>query len=181
MNWQTVFSVSAAFIVSLGGGGAIVLGLSNWFGRILAGRYVEKLKHEIEQEIESYRTKLRKSEFLFQREFEAASQFLSLRRRLSPRHRFPDMEWSDACEDFAGDFATVEKELEAYMSRYGAALNRKALDRLSKALQETTLGKFEVSGDTVTREGMDIAGRVMEELQAVEDELHEAVWSQSST
>ena len=59
--------------------------------------------------LESYKTKLRKSEFLFQKEFEAASEFLSLRRRLIPRYRFREMEWADACEDFALDFGKVEK------------------------------------------------------------------------
>lgn len=87
----------AAFIVSLGGGGAIVLGLSNWIGRILADRYVEKLKQEIQQEIESHKTRLRKSEFLFQKEFEAASAFISLRRSLMPKYRFPEMEWHAGC------------------------------------------------------------------------------------
>lgn len=181
MNWQNLLATSAALIVSLGGSGAIILGLSNWFGKILADRYVEQLKHEIQQEIESYKTKLRKSEFLFQKEFEAASQFLSLRRRLLPRYRFPEMEWEDACEDFASDFEKVGKELEGYLATHGAALNRKALDRLLKAIAQTESGKFEVSGDTVSSKGIDIAGEVMEELEAVEKELHEAVWSQSST
>jgi hypothetical protein len=181
MNWQNLLSISAVLIVSLGGGGAIVLGLSNWFGRILADRYVEQLKHEIQQEIESYKTKLRKSEFLFQKEFEAASQFLSMRRRLLPRYRFPEMDWDDACEDFASDFEKVEKELEGFMAMHGAALTRKALDRLSNALEHTASGKFEVSGDSVSAKGVVIAGKVMDELQAVEKELHEAVWSQSST
>jgi hypothetical protein len=181
MNWQTVLSISASLIVSLGGGGAIVLGLSNYFGRILADKYVEQLKHEIQQELESYKTKLRKSEFRFQKEFEAASQFLSLRRRLWPVYAFPEMDWGDACEAFARNFEKVEKELEGYMATHGAALNGKALERLSNAIEQTASGKFEVTRDSVTGAGVDIAGKVMEELQAVEKELHEAVWSQSST
>src|ERR1019366_9617649 len=48
--------------------------------------------------------------------------------------------------------------------------------RLSNAIEQTALGKFEVSGDTISEEGIDIAGKVMDELQAVEKELHEAVW-----
>jgi hypothetical protein len=184
MNWQYPLATAAYFILSLGGGGAIVLGLSNWIGRILGDRYVEKVKHELEEEIESYKTQLRKSEFLFQKEFEAASQFLSLRRRLWPRYRFPEMDWHEACEDFASNFENVEKELEGYMATHGAALNQKALDRLSNALEQTASGKFEVSGDTgdtVSGEGIDIADKVMDELRAIEKELHEAVWSQSST
>lgn len=181
MNWAEITTFVAAFIISLGGGGAIVLGLSNWIGRILADRYVEKLKQEIQQEIESHKTRLRKSEFLFQKEFDAASSFITLRRSLMPKYRFPEMEWHDACEDFAGDFVKIEKELERYTAAHGAALNQKALDRLSSAIAQTSSGKFEVSRDKVSRTGIDIAGQVMDELEQVEKELREAVWSQSST
>jgi hypothetical protein len=178
---QNLFSISAAFIVSLGGGGVIVFGLANWIGQILAERYVEKLKHEIEQEIQSYKTKLKKSEFLFQKEFEAASQFLSLRRRLLPRYHFREMEGENVCQEFALTFGQVEKELEGYMTVYGAALNRKALDRLSEAIEQTAAGKFEVSEGNVTEKGYDIADKVMKEPEGIENELHEAVRSQSST
>ena len=181
MNWSELVTIAATFIISLGGGGAIVLGLSNWIGKILAGRYVEKLKHEIQQEIESYRTKLRKSEFLFQREFEAASQFIALRRSLMPRYRFPEMEWYDACEDFANKLAKVETDLERYMATHGAALEQKTLDRLSSAIEQVASGRFEVSKDGVSEQGIDIAGRIMEELEEVEKALRAAVWSQSST
>lgn len=184
MNWGELLTIVAAFVVSLGGGGAIVLGLSSWIGKILADRFVEKLKHEIQQELESYKTKLKKSEFLFQREFEAASQFIALRRGLMPRYRFPDMDWNDACEDFASDFDKVEKKLEQYMATYGAALKQETLDRLSSAIEQVAAGKFEVSGelkDNVTRQGIDIADKVMASLEEVEKELRAAVWSQSST
>ena len=181
MNWGEVGAIAATFIVSLGGGGAIVLGLSNRIGRILGDRYVEKLKHEIQQELESYKTKLKKSEFLFQKEFEAASQFMSLRRGLLPPYWFPEMEWDDACEDFARKFDEVEKELERYRATHGAALQQDTLNRLSSAIDKASLGKFQVKKDVVLYEGRDLAGQVMEELEKVEKELHEAVWSQSST
>ena len=81
MNLTEIAATAAAIVAALGGGGAIVLGLSNWFGKILADRYVERLKHEIQQELESYKTKLKKSEFFFQKEFEAV---FSVRRPTSP-------------------------------------------------------------------------------------------------
>ena len=46
---------------------------------------------------------------------------------------FPEMEWHDASEDFAGDLDKVEKELESYISVHGAVLNDAPLDLLSKA------------------------------------------------
>ena len=177
MNWSEVGGIAVIVIAALGGSGAIILGLSNWIGQILADRYVEKLKHEIQQELESYRTKLRKSEFLFQKEFEAASQFMAVYRGLRPDYRFPDMDWGDACEDFAQDFDRVEKELERYRATHGAALQRDTLKRLSDAITKASWGKVEVEGD----ERIKLAGQVMEELGEVEKELHEAVWKQSST
>ena len=44
MDWSNSISIVATFIVSLGGGGAIVLYLSNWIGKLLAKKYVEKLQ-----------------------------------------------------------------------------------------------------------------------------------------
>jgi len=181
MNWSQITSIAATIVVSLGGGGAIVLGLSQWIGRILADRYVEKLKHEIQQEVESFKTKLRKSEFLFQKEFEAASEFMALRRRLMPKYRFQDMDWHDACEDFAHDFAKVEKELERYVAAHGAALNRGAIEGLTLAIDKASSGRFQVLQENVTREGIAMAEEVMNKLEETEKELREAVWSQSST
>lgn len=45
-------------ITALGGGGAIVLGLSNYFGRILAKRYEEKLKAKFQNAINEYQSQL---------------------------------------------------------------------------------------------------------------------------
>lgn len=181
MTWPELGTLVASIIVSLGGGGAIVLGLSNWIGRMLADRYVEKLKHEIQQDLETYKTRLRKSEFLFQKEFEAASGFITLRRSLMPKYRFPEMEWHDACEDFAGDFGKVEKKLEQYLATHGAALNDETLERLSGAIDQVSAGKFKVSCEDVSLEGIKIAGKVMDELEEVEKQLHAAVRSQSAS
>ena len=181
MNWSDLVTIVATLIISLGGGGAIVLGLSNWIGKILADRYAEKLKHEIQQEIESYKMKLKKSEFLFLKEFEAASQFISLHHNLLPSYRFPDMDWYDACEDFAGNFENVEKELNRYIATYGAVLSQQVLECLNNAISKAASRKFEVSLDDVSKQDIALAEKVMEELQKIEIELRRVVWSQSST
>ena len=161
-------AIAATVVVSLGGGGAIVLGLANWIGKILANKYVEKLKHEIQQELESHKTWLRKSEFLFQKEFEAASSFISLRLRLLPRYRFPDMEWHDACEDFARDFSQVENTLESYIATHGAALQKETLERLASAKTRASWGKFEFTNDNVSRDAIQYAEEVMNALEEIE-------------
>ena len=181
MHWSDLTAIAAMVVVSLGGGGAIVLGLANWIGKILANKYVEKLKHEIQQELESHKTRLRKSEFLFQKEFEATSAFISLRLRLIPRYRFAEMIWDDACEEFAHSFGNVERTLEAYIATHGAALKKETIKRLDNAKSKAASGKFEVTNDSVSREGMRYADEVMKSLEEVETELYHAVWSQSGT
>ena len=158
------------------------MALSNWIGKLLAKRYVEKLKQEIHQEIESYKTKLKKSEFLFKEEFEATSQFISLHRSILPTYRHPDMEWGEACEDFASNFADVEEKLERYLAAHGAALIQPVLNRLTNAITKCSVGKFEVRQfDDVSTKGIEIAEEVMRELEVVENELRDGLRSQSST
>ena len=72
------------------------------------------------------------------------------------------MEWDDACEDFAHHFRDVEKALEAYLSDHGAALSKKILDQISSAIAEVGAGKFEVSGDNVSVEGVKTAARALD-------------------
>ena len=153
---------------------------ANWIGKALAEVYIEKMKHEIQQEIESYKMKLKKSEFLFQKEFEATSQFISLRRRLLPRY-WPDMDWEDACEDFAQKLPYVEKELQQYIATHGAALRQQPLDRLSVLIDDAAEWKFRISEDEVPLQAAKTANKILKKLKEVEDELLGAVWSQSST
>lgn len=181
MNWDNVATIVVSVAVSLGGGGAIVLGFANWIGRILANKYVEKLKHEIQQDLESHKTRLKKSELLFRKEFEAASAFIPVHLQLLPRYRIPDMEWDEACKDFAQNFEHVEKMLEAYMAAHGAALQQETLRRLASAKMRASWGKLEVTNGNVSREAAKYAEEVMEALDEIEKELYRAVWSQSGT
>lgn len=85
------------------------------------------------------------------------------------------MIWDDACEYFAFCFEKVEKRLEQYRATYGAVLQPGTFDRLSKAISDASLGKFEVTREDVSSEGRDLAAAVMAELEAVEKELRQAV------
>ncbi len=199
MNWSEIVTIVASFIVSLGGGGAIVFGLSKWIGEILAGRYVERTKGEIQQEverakgeiqqeIESYKTKLQKSQFLFQKEFEAASQFISLYHRLIPSSQHPLDSPDERVKDFAPKLGDVEKELEQYRRIHGAALQQEVLKRLAETIEKAGSGKHtaddsqnEQPGILNYKDRLNLAEQVMEELEAIKNELWKKVWSQSST
>lgn len=113
MSWNDLGTIAITFLASLGGVGAIVFGLSNWIGKIFADKYLERAKHEIQRDVESYKTQLKKSEFLYQKEFEAASQFIAMRRSLLPPYRFREMIWDEACEEFADNFSVAKESLDA--------------------------------------------------------------------
>jgi hypothetical protein len=180
MTFTDAAKLAGALIVSLGGAGAIILGLSNWIGGLLANRYVERVKGEIAKELEDFKTRLKKSEFVFQKQYEAASSFVALKSDILPTHRFPEMEWTDACENIAEKFDKVERQLRTFVSVHGAVLSSEALKRIESAEARAGEGKFEVHGDEVSREGTELADEMWDDLKAVEELLLKEVRTQAA-
>ncbi|GLU57249.1 hypothetical protein Dfri01_67100 [Dyadobacter frigoris] len=58
MTTTEITKVVLGILAALGGGGAIVLGLSNYFGQFLAKRYEEKIKVKFQNEINEYQSQL---------------------------------------------------------------------------------------------------------------------------
>jgi hypothetical protein len=58
MTIAEITKIVLGIIAALGGGGAIVLGLSNYFGQFLAKRYEEKIKAKFQNEINEYQSQL---------------------------------------------------------------------------------------------------------------------------
>lgn len=58
MHLTELAEIVASVLVSLGGGGAIVLGLSNWLGKIWAERLMEKEKARYQKELENFKAQL---------------------------------------------------------------------------------------------------------------------------
>ena len=178
MDWVEFGQILVTVLVSAACGGVVLLPFFKWIGAVFAKTYVERVKHGLQQETESYRTKLRKSEFLFQKEFEAVSEFMELRRRSMPGMRYPDMDWGDVYDDFAAKLDKVEVDLKGYLSTHGASLPDDVLDMLQSALYEAEAGKFEAEE---FGSGRCIAERILKTLEKVEGELRLAVRAQSST
>lgn len=178
MDWVEFGQVLGTVFASVAGAGVILLAFTKWIGALFAKTYVERVKQELEQETESHRTNLRKSEFLFQKEFEAASEFMDLRRRLLPRMRYPDMDWDEAYEEFASRLDEVEVALERYLSGHGAALQDDVLAMMDSAVSDAEAGKLE---DPEFGPARSIAKRILKTLEDVEGALRQAVRSQSTT
>ena len=84
-----IFKISAAILGSLGGGVLIVGAFTHWLGNLWAARLIENEKKKLESDLESYKVKLKKSEFLFQKEFEAASEFVAMLQSFLPTYIQP--------------------------------------------------------------------------------------------
>lgn len=57
MNYEEIFAIGAAIIVSLGGAGAIILGISKWLGDFIATRLINKYKFKHDRELEGIKSK----------------------------------------------------------------------------------------------------------------------------
>lgn len=57
---KEIFNIAVAIILSLGGSGAVLIGLSSWLGKIWADRILQSEKQKYSLEIEEYKNKLDK-------------------------------------------------------------------------------------------------------------------------
>lgn len=55
---QNIINTVATIIVSMGGMGIIVLGLSRYIGGIIANKIGDKYKNKLDKDLEEYRSKI---------------------------------------------------------------------------------------------------------------------------
>lgn len=171
--WQTVLGALAA----LGGGGLIVLGFSGWLGRVWADRLneqlkasntqvLERVKAEFVREVESYKIKLKKSEFLFEKEFDAASAFTVLVRGFYPRSNRPGMDWHDAYTDLAHSFEKIEEQLHVFLASYGPVLQDEERTLFWRAFSYASDGKFQSADDPQCIQLAESLWKTLEDIEA---------------
>ncbi len=192
MEIQEILELSGVILGSLGGGAAIMFGFSSWLGKVWANRLMEKEKAEYAQELESlrsqltqdtesYKIKLKKSEFIFQKEYEAASEFVALKRSFLPTNCHPQMDWYEACDEIAHNFYKIETALGAYLSKHGAVLKPEVKDILSHAIGVARANKFGIASPEVPSDAKKAADELYGKLEKAEECLLSQVHSQSRT
>ena len=166
-NMQSLLKLSTVILGSLGGGAFIILGFSSWLGKVWANRLMakekaehsqelESLRNRLTQDTESYKIKLKKSEFIFQKEYEAASEFVSLRRSFSPSLSYPGMDYYDACVQVADQFSRIGTTFDGFISKHGAVLKDPVKKAISKAINLAETYKFDVGPEQdLSRETME--------------------------
>ena len=70
MTLKEVWEIAGAVILSLGGGGAIVVALSSWLGKVWASRILEEDRAKFARELERLKTDLDRTTRLLQGEIE---------------------------------------------------------------------------------------------------------------
>ena len=58
MEWEDILKIITGLLVSIGGGGAIILGLSKFIGELFAKRYEQKIKASFQNDINTYQSQL---------------------------------------------------------------------------------------------------------------------------
>lgn len=176
-----IFKISAAILGSLGGGVLIVGAFTKWLGDLWAKRLIQNEKKKLDEEMESYKIKLKKSEFIFQKEFEAASELVALIRSFLPTYNYPQMDWYEACDEIAHDFNKIELRLDDYLSKHGAVLKENVVDLISTCIAIAGENKFEITSPEVPKVANDAANNLYEKLKEAEKIVLQQVHSQSST
>ena len=152
MAADDVIKIGAAIMLSLGGAGVILFGLSSWLGKVWAERILTKEKAKIAEEFESFKTKLtndteshkiklKKSEFIFAKEFDAASSLMAIFQEITSKHMLSsEMEFDEtkmgfyeACGGIANNFAELEKTLYVYLKEHGAILPDDLINLISES------------------------------------------------
>lgn len=176
-----IFKISAAILGSLGGGVLIVGAFTKWLGDLWAKRLIQNEKKKLDEEMESYKIKLKKSEFIFQKEFEAASELVALIRSFLPTYSHPQMDWYEACDEIAHDFNKIELRLDDYLSKHGAVLKENVVDLISTCIAIAGENKFKITSPEVPKVANDAANNLYDKLKEAEKIVIQQVHSQSST
>jgi len=187
-----VLEIATAILTSLGGAVVILFAFSNWLGKVWAGRLMEDEKAEHARDLEGlktkflldtekYKTALKKSEFIFQKEYEATSTLIGLLREIQPTLSHPEMDWYEACDDIALKFSEIEQKLERFLSTHGAVLQSTARELIIQCIGRASQGQFEAPDpDHVSRHANASAAQLIDDLQKVERLLLERVHGQSN-
>lgn len=182
MTLSDVLEIAGAVMISLGSAAGILFAFSSWLGHIWAERILSKekakysedleaFKKQLLLETESHKTRLKKSELIFAKEFDAASALVALIRDISPTYSHPTMDWHDACDEIALNFGKIERLIGAYLRAHGAVLSEPVKDLLSSCYGIAGENQFEVSDGDVSRKTNEAADSLHTKLQEAESTM----------
>ena len=175
---EIVLSVLAA----LGGGAIIIAGFAHWLGKLWASRLIQTEKAKLDIEIEAHKIRLKKSEFIFEKEYQATSEFISFSNGLAPLQSYPQTEVIEFYEHIASKFLTIETELNAYVSRHGAIVPEDAMKLIYESIAIAGAGKYEtMDSENIPSSSLERASNIVKKFDSIEKILKERVHGQIRT
>ncbi len=95
---------------------------------------IENIKNALLQETESHKIKLKKSEFIFEKQFEAATELNILVNEIQPNSNHPDMEYCDYLEIVAGNCSKIQNLIRVFLLKNNTALDSEVSTLLERAI-----------------------------------------------
>ncbi|WP_299654147.1 hypothetical protein [uncultured Jannaschia sp.] len=155
MDWSDILKVVGA----IGGIASISAAVSGFVGRIVITRIVESYKSKLNLQLEKYKSELasladrqrlllKRQELMFEKEYAAASDFFRFYSGVVPDPWAPDLDWSDAQAEIAGNFHKHASELKKFLAVHTASISQPTLMTLESAFASANDGIFKVGMDT---------------------------------
>lgn len=203
MTLDEIFKAATAILASIGTATLILAGFAAWLGKLWTKRIIQnekanldkflqeekakldahfqREKAKLDSLLESHKSKLSKSQFTFQKEFEATSELSVLFSSLLPEHDSPNMGFHDACDEMARRFDQCEKELRSYQGKHGAVLTKEHIDLLSRCIYLAGSNKHSVENGDVPGSANDAAEEIYDKLKELQNKLVARVYDQVAT
>ncbi len=139
---ENILSIALTIIASVGVSGIIVFGLSSWLGKVWANRLMqqekavyaqelEKLKSEFTQNLEQYKTQLKKSELLFEKQYIASIEFGNFVYSVEPDKEHVLQEWEDAARSIPDNFDKYKIFLNDFLKKYNILFDEKVIESIN--------------------------------------------------
>jgi len=164
MEIQPIIEIAGAILVSLGGGAVIIFSFSNWLGKLWANRLMEREKAEyrndlerfkgdLSRDLEQHKVKLKKSEFLFQKEFDAASELVAYHEEMMPPALHPDMHMDDVFLHIFDTSEDTELWIKSFVTRNGVVMPKEV--RSNMIMASRIAGECKFSSIEDNEEGLE--------------------------
>ncbi|EJC1211840.1 hypothetical protein [Vibrio parahaemolyticus] len=177
MDIQSVTTTALAILGSIGGGGAIIMAFSSYFGKLWANkmmekdknqyaRDLEKLKSEMMADLEQHKVALKKSEIIFQKTLDSANEFSFIFHKLIPERTCLSMDYSDVCNFIALKFEDIEKDLSVFLNLNSVILPTEVRKLLEHSQNIASEGKLIVTPpDDLNAESYQLADELYTKLK----------------
>lgn len=192
MALNDVFEIAGAILLSLGGGSVVIFAFSSWLGKVWAERILakekaqqaqalEEFKQQLQDAAERQKMRLKKSELIFEKEFEAASALVAMYRDISPKFISPDMDYYDACDQVASNFQRIELQLHDFVRTHGAVLTDGVKHLLYLSIGIAGEYKFQINSPEIPSSANNAADILLGHLKQAEIEMLTLVAGQIET